>query len=120
MDDYKNTDKRAPEVVVKDKLRFFIESIAKFCDKCGSPYSVDDLRIIQESEVSSIIHFSCRNCKSRHIATFLRPVGVSSRMPVNTDLSIDEISALTKGKEISMDDILEVYTLLEDSEKVSI
>jgi hypothetical protein len=111
---------RKRKTVDEGKLKFFIESIAKFCDKCGTPYSTEDLRIIQESEVSSIIHFSCTNCKSRHIATFLRPVGVSSRMPINTDLTVEEIGVFTKKKEIPVDDILEIYTLLSENEKVTI
>src|SRR5690554_6624644 len=99
----------------KENLQFFIEAIAKFCDKCGTPYSVDNLQVIQDNEFSSIIHFTCDNCKSRHIATFLKPIGVSSRMPVNTDLTVEEISKFAKHKEIPVDDILKVYTLLSDN-----
>ncbi|MBI2357272.1 hypothetical protein HYV12_04445 [Candidatus Dojkabacteria bacterium] len=95
-----------------DHLKFFIETIAKFCDKCGSPYSVDNLQIIKENDFSSIIHFSCNNCKSRHIATFVKPLGVSSRMPVNSDLTVDEISKFSREKEVLVDDILSIYSLL--------
>jgi hypothetical protein len=105
---------------LNDKLSFFIEAIARFCDKCGAPYSIDDLQIIQESELSSIIHFSCTNCKSRHIATFLKPVGVSSRMPINTDLHVSELSAVTKRGEIPVDDVLAIYNLLEKKNAVRI
>jgi len=56
---------------LNDKKQFFIDTIAKFCDKCGHPYSVEDLEIIQDTDISSIIHFSCPNCKSNHIATYL-------------------------------------------------
>ena len=96
----------------KENLKFFIEAIAKFCDKCGTGYDVSDLQIIQETEFSSIIHFSCRNCKSRHIATFLKPIGVSSRMPINTDLNVDEIASFSSEREVNVDAILDVYTLL--------
>ena len=46
---------------LNDKKQFFIDTIAKFCDKCGHPYSKKDLEIIQDSDISSIIHFSCPN-----------------------------------------------------------
>lgn len=95
-----------------DNLNFYIEAIAKFCDKCGSAYSVDNLKIIKENDFSSIIHFSCVNCKSRHIATFVKPLGMSSRMPVNSDLTVDEITKFAKSKEVVTDDILNVYSLL--------
>jgi hypothetical protein len=105
---------------LNDKLSFFIEAIARFCDKCGAPYSIDDLRIIQESDLSSIIHFSCTNCKSRHIATFLKPIGVSSRMPINTDLNVSEIAQAAKRGEIPVDDILAIYNLLDKKSTVKV
>jgi hypothetical protein len=105
---------------LNDKLSFFIEAIARFCDKCGAPYSIRDLRIIQESDLSSIIHFSCSNCKSRHIATYLKPIGVSSRMPINTDLSVSEIAIAARRGEIPVDDILQIHNLLEKKGVVKI
>lgn len=97
---------------LSDSLNFFIEAIAKFCDKCGSPYSVDNLQIIKDNEFSSIIHFTCNSCKSRHIATFLKPMGVSSRMPINSDLSVEEIGRFSQSESVAVDDILSVYSLL--------
>lgn len=103
-----------------ENLNFFIEAIAKFCDKCGSPYGVDNLKIIKDNDFSSIIHFSCNNCKSRHIATFIKPMGVSSRMPVNTDLTVDEIAKFSKGVGVPVDDILTVYSLLSKDPVIKI
>jgi RNase P subunit RPR2 len=96
-----------------DKLKFYIDAIARFCDRCGSPYTTSDVKIVQDSGMSAIIHFSCSNCKSRHLATFLKPVGVSSRTPINTDLNINEINKFSNRKEISSDDVLEVYAQLK-------
>ena len=99
--------------LLNDKLKYYIDAIARFCDRCGSPYTPADVQIVQDTGMSAIIHFSCSNCKSRHLATFLKPVGVSSRTPINTDLSIDEISKFASKKEIKNDDILDVFTQLE-------
>lgn len=103
-----------------EKKTFFIDTIAKFCDKCGLPYSVSDLEIIQDTNISSIIHFSCSNCKSNHIATFLKPMGMSNRMPINTDLTVDEIGDFAMRKETSVEEILDVYLYLKKKEKVKI
>ncbi len=103
-----------------EKKIFFIDTIAKFCDKCGQPYSSDDLEIIQDTNISSIIHFSCSNCKSNHIATFFKPVGISNRMPVNTDLDIEEIGNFASMKETSAEEILDLYLYLKEKEKVTI
>lgn len=105
---------------LNEKKRFFLDNIAKFCDKCGNIYSLDDLQIVQESTISSIIHFSCPKCKANHIATYLRPMGISSRVPVNSDLTIEEISAFAKEKPVSSNDVLDIYNLLEKESKLEI
>mgnify|MGYP002396986854 CR=1 FL=1 len=103
-----------------NQKQFFIDTIAKFCDKCGSAYSVDDLELIQETPISSIIHFSCSNCKASHIATFLKPMGVSNRTPINTDLEVEEIKKFAKREETSTDEILKLYLYLKENQKVRV
>lgn len=102
---------------IDDKKLFFLETIAKFCDKCGSPYSPDDITIVQESGLSTIIHFSCRNCKSNHVANFVLPIGLASRVPVNTDLSTEEIAFFSREQKVSVDDVLSIYENLEKLDK---
>ncbi|MCK9368818.1 hypothetical protein M0R04_02455 [Candidatus Dojkabacteria bacterium] len=100
--------------LLNDKLKFYIDAIARFCDKCGTPYTTSDLSIISDMQVTSIIHFSCSNCKSHHIATFIKPMGISNRMPINTDLTVTEIKKFAKSKEISSDDVLDLYDSLKE------
>lgn len=111
-------------VIKKDNLserkQFFIDIIAKFCDKCGTPYTPDNLDIIQDNNISSIIHFSCDNCKSNHIATFIKPMGISNRMPVNTDLDVDEIGNFASMQETSLEEVLDIYMYLKNKEKIII
>jgi hypothetical protein len=104
----------------KEKKQFFLDSVAKFCDKCGTAYNTDDVNIIQNSGVSVIIHFSCHSCKSRNIATYISPLGMSNRVPINADLSVDEIKKFAKKREVSLEDILEVYTQLKKNSKVKV
>ena len=78
--------------VTDEKKKYFIENVARYCDKCGKAYETDDVEILQQNDYSVIIHFGCSNCKARHLATFIKPLGITSRVPVNTDLSIDELS----------------------------
>ncbi|HBB64861.1 hypothetical protein A3K02_02600 [candidate division WS6 bacterium RIFOXYD1_FULL_33_8] len=103
-----------------EKKQFFIDMIAKFCDKCGTPYTGSDLEIIQDTNLSSIIHFSCSNCKSNHIATFIKPMGISNRMPINTDLDVEEIGKFASRKETSVGEILDVYLYLKSKDSIVI
>jgi len=102
------------------KKQFFIDTIARFCDKCGSPFVVEDVNILQRTGISSIIHFSCHNCKSKHIATFISPIGMNHRVPVNTDLSVKEISKFAQQSETSAQEILDIYMYLKKNSKVLI
>lgn len=104
--------------ILLEKKQFFLDTVARFCDKCGTQYGLADVNIIQNTGVSSIIHFSCHNCKSRHIATLIVPLGISNRVSVNTDLDVKEIKSFTSEKEISAQDILEIYTCLKNNPKV--
>ncbi|NLE31090.1 hypothetical protein GX618_02330 [Candidatus Dojkabacteria bacterium] len=103
---------------LNEKKLFFIDTIAKFCDKCGNPYSENDLEIIQDNSISSIIHFHCAKCKSNHIATFFKPIGISNRMPINTDLDVEEIGKFAAMRETSAEEILQIYLYLKERERV--
>lgn len=101
-----------------EKKQFFLDSVAKFCDKCGTPYVIEDVNIIQNTGILAIIHFSCHNCKSKNMATFVAPLGMSNRVPVNTDLTVKEIKKFANKREVSPEEILEVYTKLKKESKV--
>ncbi|MDD4382189.1 MAG: hypothetical protein PHE21_02495 [Candidatus Dojkabacteria bacterium] len=103
---------------LNEKKQFFIDNISKFCDKCGNPFSIEDVNIIQNTGVSSIIHFSCSNCKSKHIATFVSPIGMSSRVSLNTDLDTKEIKKFAMRNETSIQEILEIYKFLKNNTKI--
>ena len=103
---------------LSEKKQYFIDSVAKFCDKCGTPYSLDDVNIIQDAGISSIIHFSCHNCKSKHVANFVAPLGISNRVAINTDLEVAEIQKFAKQKETSLEEILVLYSYLKKHPKV--
>lgn len=105
--------------VLNNKKVFFIETIAKHCDKCGFPYTPNDLSIVQENGLATIIHFSCSKCKSSHIANFVMPIGLASRVPVNTDLEPDEVVDFAKQGKVSIDDVLVLYEVLEKVKRVS-
>lgn len=92
-----------------DRKKFFIEHVARFCDKCGRHYDESDIEILQQNDYSVVIHFNCPTCKARHLATFIKPLGITSRVPVNTDLMIDELPKFAGKQSISSDDLLDVH-----------
>lgn len=119
--DSKGSPTSAKEVKsgINDK-QFFIDTVARFCDKCGTSYTTNDVRIVKDSNFSSIIHFSCPNCKSNHIATFVKPMGMTSRVPINSDLQVDEVTEFAQKEGISSDEVLDLYNLLEASDSTNL
>lgn len=85
------------------------ELLAKFCDECGSNYQKDDIRIIQKDRNAILTHLSCKNCGKTHLATIFKPLGVSNRIPIKTDLRPEEIQKFAGGRSVSNDDILDIY-----------
>ncbi len=100
---------------VQEQKDFFIEKIARFCDKCGEPYHSEDIKIIQEKAPSVIIHFSCRSCKSSNVASVVYPMGFTTRTPVNSDLKVDEFAKFATGDTVSLDDVLDVHVCFQES-----
>jgi hypothetical protein len=99
---------------------FFLNTLAKYCDKCGTAYNPEDINIVQNTGVSAIIHFSCHNCKSQNLATYIFPIGMSSRSPLNVDLSFEELKKFASQSKVSLEEILEVYAKLKKNSKVSV
>ena len=97
-----------------EKVKFFIENVARFCDKCGREYETADVEILQQTNVSAIIHFGCPRCKSRHLATFVKPMGIASRVPVNTDLGVEELARFAGKRGVSSNDVLDVHEFFKD------
>jgi hypothetical protein len=52
------------------------------------------------------------------MATFVAPLGMSNRVPINTDLSVKEIKKFANKKEVSPEEILEIYMKLKKETKV--
>ena len=96
-----------------DKIQFFIDTVAKYCDKCGTPYTPKDVKVLKDNYSKSIIQFSCSKCKATHIAQFIKPLGAISRVPFNTDLKPDEVVHFLERGQISINDVLEVYEILK-------
>lgn len=115
----KNGDNSAKKVLssvggkdIRSKKEYFLDNVSQYCDRCGTEYSLEDVHIVQETSSSTIIHFSCSNCLSNHIANFIPSIGTVSRMPINTDLTADEIIGFIKSRKVSTDDVLDVYDRL--------
>lgn len=104
---------------LQQKKQFVMDTVAKFCDKCGTQYSLDDFNIVQSFGLATIIHFCCHNCKTQHIATVTN-VGASKKTLVNTDLEPNEIGKFINMPKIQPQEVLDLYISLKDTKSVKI
>ncbi len=100
------------------RRKMYIDKIARYCDRCGTPYKVSDLDIVKESNMTSIIHFYCSNCKAEHIATFIHPLEMSTRYLVVSDLSPSEYIRFISMPPVQIDDLLALYDSMNSRKKV--
>jgi glycerol dehydrogenase-like iron-containing ADH family enzyme len=92
----------------------YLEKISKFCDKCGSPYSVDDLQIIKKSKSQTIIHFSCHFCKASKIVQISNVHQADIIQQVyDTDLQNQELLSFIAKRPVSLNDVIDVYSYLK-------
>jgi hypothetical protein len=47
-------------------------------------------------------------------------MGISNRMPINTDLDVEEIGKFASKEETSLEEILDIYMFLKQKEKIVI
>ena len=98
-----------------------VDTIAKFCDRCGTPYSLDDFNIIKSTTAVTIIHFTCHKCKAQHIASISKKNGNMQRMPLLTDLIEDrEISKFSHYDRIPLEEVLKLYNYLKKNKNRSL
>ena len=100
----------------KEIQKFLLKEVVAFCDKCGSKYKTEDIKIIQHNKLATIIHLSCHSCKTSNIISMLHPVGVTNRSPIYSDLSVPEIADFLNIPPISVEDILFIHSELVTQE----
>lgn len=85
---------------------FFIENISKFCDKCGTEYSINDIGIISETTSSVIIQAQCHKCKASYMAHIVKPLQMTKKVPIKLDISPMLIKKYYDMGPISADEVL--------------
>lgn len=96
-------------------IRFsYLEKISKFCDKCGSPYSIEDLQVIKKTKSVTIIHFTCSVCKASkfvQVANMHKPEVIQQM--AETDLKTSELPSFVLKRPVSLNDVIDIYSYLK-------
>lgn len=88
--------------------------MSAFCDKCGKPYRKKDINVLQKQENTVVFHLACSYCFTNNFFYIVKPLGISNRMEIRTDLDADEIRVFTSYNAVSTNDIIDVHQQMEE------
>ncbi|MCH8748215.1 hypothetical protein IH781_00535 [Patescibacteria group bacterium] len=83
------------------------------CPFCSAEYDLDDAKVIAEQDESTMVYVSCADCESSIIALVaMSAMGVVS-LGLVTDMTEADTKQFMDQKDISSDELLSMYELLE-------
>lgn len=84
------------------------------CPMCDTNYNPHEAQLVGEAEDSHFLHITCQKCHHSIIALVLVSQGGISSVGLVTDLSFEDVLKFRKAEAVSVDDVLDLHTLLKD------
>lgn len=104
------TQKEKDEILIQ-----FQDLVSGFCDKCGNPYNKNNINVIQKQDNIYVLHLMCENCKSNVLTYVIKSVGMSNKVQIFTDLSVEEMKNIASSQPVKNDDLLDICELLNNN-----
>ena len=107
-------------VTLKEKeeiLTQFQDLVSGYCDKCGKPYNKKNINIIQKQDNVYVLHLMCDSCKSNVLTYVIKSIGMSNKVQIYTDLTVDEMKNISQSQAVQTDDLLDVCELFSEQMK---
>ena len=89
----------------------------KYCDKCGSMYSKEDLDIVQQDEEKVICKLDCKKCHNSYMIYISSQLdgGIQARRAsIKSDISGKEFRKFKGVPQIHQDEVLDLYRALKE------
>ncbi|MFA5076695.1 MAG: hypothetical protein WC480_04770 [Patescibacteria group bacterium] len=104
-----NNNRRVPEENIK---------IVSRCPMCSSYYNPLDAKVLDQRDNASLVYIRCHQCQCSILALILStPLGINT-VGLVTDLTPEEVTKYKSVEDISEDDVLEIYQLLQKNENM--
>jgi hypothetical protein len=103
-----NNTSQGNKNIIANSLR-----LIKECPVCHTRYTQTKVQVIDMGEKSVLVYFTCAVCYTSLLATIIElPFGIIGSAMV-TDLKAPEVKKFMSGEEVTEDDVLAVYEMLE-------
>ncbi len=84
------------------------------CPLCGQSYNSEKIKVLKKKDNAMVLYLVCPKCKSSVMAMITaNPLGITS-VSALTDVTEEDMERFKNKNPISVDDILELHTFLED------
>ncbi len=88
--------------------------LVSYCPVCETRYNPMEAKLLGEEGETRLLHVRCRKCHHSILALVLvNQVGASS-VGVLTDLIFDDVLKFKSNRIVSINDVIDVHTALED------
>lgn len=87
------------------------------CPFCSAEYDLDGAKVIGEEDDSTMVYVTCGDCESSIVAIVaMSGLGIVS-LGLVTDMTEGDTKRMMQDKEVSGDDMLNLYELLKTESK---
>ena len=88
--------------------------LVSYCPVCETRYNPMQARMLGQDGETHLLHVQCRKCHNSILALVLvNQVGASS-VGLLTDLTYDDVIRFRSQSPVSIDDVIETHTFLEE------
>lgn len=88
--------------------------LVSYCPVCETRYHPMEAKLLGENTETRLLHVRCRKCQHSILALVLvNQVGASS-VGLLTDLSYEDVLKFKSNRLVSVNDVIDVHTTLED------
>ena len=94
-------------------LTQFQDLVSGYCDKCGKSYNKKNVNVIQKQDNVYVLHLMCESCKSNMLTYVIKSIGMSNKVQISTDLTVDEMKNIASATPIKVDDLLDICEVFE-------
>ncbi len=98
-------------------LTQFQDLVSGYCDKCGRPYNKKYINVIQKQDNVYVLHLMCEHCKANMLTYVIKSIGLSNKVQIYTDLSVDEMKNIAMSQPVKADDLLDICEIFEKDMK---
>lgn len=86
------------------------------CPFCSAEYDLDGAQVIGEENDATMVYITCTECESSIVAIVaMSGLGVVS-LGLVTDMTVEDTKRFMKEKQVSSDEFLSIYELLEKNQ----